>query len=70
VVVEDVITTGGSALKAVDAIESAGGVIAGVLAVVDREEGGRERIEERGHPVIALVRAAELVERMERSAAR
>ena len=70
VVVEDVITTGGSALKAVDAIEAAGGVIAGVLAVVDREEGGRERIEERGVPVIALVRAAELVEQMERSAAR
>jgi len=70
VVVEDVITTGGSALKAVDAIEAAGGKVVGVLAVVDREEGGRERIEERGHPVIALARAAELVEQMERSATR
>lgn len=65
VVIEDVITTGGSALKAVDAIADAGGEIAGVLAVVDREEGGRERIEERGYPVIALARAAELRARME-----
>lgn len=68
VVIEDVITTGGSALKAVDAIAAAGGEIAGVLAVVDREEGGRERIEERGYSVIALARAAELVARMERAA--
>lgn len=65
VVIEDVITTGGSALRAADAIASAGGDIAGVLAVVDREGGGRERIEERGYPVIALARAAELVARME-----
>lgn len=67
VVIEDVITTGGSALKAADAITVAGGKIVGVLAVVDREEGGRERIQERGYPVIELVRAAEIVERMERA---
>lgn len=70
VVIEDVITSGGSALKAVDAIQSAGGNIAGVLAVVDREEGGRQWIEERGLPVVALVRAAELIQAMERAAAR
>lgn len=64
VVIEDVITTGGSALKAIDAIAAAGGKIAGVLAVVDREEGGRERIEQAGHPVLALARAAEIVARM------
>jgi orotate phosphoribosyltransferase len=64
VVIEDVITTGGSALKAIDAIAAAGGQIAGVLAVVDREEGGRERIEQAGHPVLALARAAEIVARM------
>lgn len=64
VVIEDVITTGGSALKAIDAITAAGGQIAGVLAVVDREEGGRERIEQAGHQVLALARAAEIVARM------
>ncbi|MGH7528373.1 MAG: orotate phosphoribosyltransferase, partial [Gemmatimonadales bacterium] len=40
VIVEDVITTGGSARKAIEAVEGAGGVVVGVLAVVDRGEGG------------------------------
>jgi orotate phosphoribosyltransferase len=61
VVVEDVITTGGSALRAVEAVRAAGGTVAGVLAVVDREEGGREAIEGAGLPVLALARAAEIV---------
>jgi orotate phosphoribosyltransferase len=64
VVVEDVITTGGSALKAIAAVRDAGGVVAGVLAVVDREEGGREAIEAANVPVLALARAAEVVARM------
>ena len=65
VVVEDVITTGGSALRAVEAVHAAGGVVSGVLALVDREEGGREAIEAMGVPVRALVGAAELVDQME-----
>jgi orotate phosphoribosyltransferase len=64
VVVEDVITTGGSALKAIDAIRAAGATILGVIALVDREEGGRERIESAGYPVRALARASEIVARM------
>ena len=63
-VIEDVITTGGSALKAVAAIRAAGGTVAGVLAVVDREEGGREALEASGLAVIALARASEIVARM------
>jgi orotate phosphoribosyltransferase len=60
-VIEDVITTGGSALKAVTAIRNAGGLIAGVLALVDREEGGREAIEAVGVPVVSLVTASDLL---------
>src|SRR3954464_4415652 len=56
-VIEDVITTGGSALRAVDAIRAAGGEVVGVLALVDREEGGRQALEGAGLPVIALARA-------------
>ena len=63
-VVEDGITTGGSALRAVEAIRAAGGTVVGVLAVVDREEGGREAIEGAGLPVVALARAADIVARM------
>ncbi len=61
VVVEDVITTGGSALKAVEAVRAAGGQILGVLALVDREEGGREALEAAGLKVISLVTATDLL---------
>lgn len=61
VVVEDVITTGGSALKAVEVLRGQHASIAGVLALVDREEGGREALEAAGLPVISLVKASELL---------
>ncbi len=64
VVIEDVITTGGSAMKAVDAVRAAKGIVVGVLAVVDREEGGREALEAAGLEVASLARAAELLARM------
>ena len=54
VVIEDVITTGKSAIQAIDAIEAAGGDILGVLAIVDRQDGGREAIAERGYEAITL----------------
>lgn len=60
-IIEDVITTGGSALKAARAVSEAGGVVAGVLALVDREEGGREAIEITGVPVLVLARATEII---------
>jgi orotate phosphoribosyltransferase len=60
VIVEDVITTGGSAQRAIAAVEAAGGRVLGVLAVVDREEGGRAALEREGREVVALVRAGEL----------
>jgi len=60
VVVEDVITSGGSAIQAVAAVEAAGGRVVGVLAVVDREQGGRATLVERGHQVAVLTTATEL----------
>ncbi len=61
VIVEDVITTGESALDASRAVREAGGEVIGVLAVVDREEGGRAALEAEGLEVRALTRAEELV---------
>jgi orotate phosphoribosyltransferase len=66
VIVEDVITTGGSALRAAEAVKNAGGRISGVLALVDREEGGREAIEATGLAVLSLTRAADIVQRLAR----
>ena len=60
VVVEDVITSGGSARRAVSAIEAAGGKVLGVVAVVDREEGGKATLENEGRRVVTLTTATEL----------
>jgi orotate phosphoribosyltransferase len=60
VVVEDVLTTGRSALEALAAVESEGGHVLGVLTVVDRQEGGRAALEEAGYQVEALVTARDL----------
>jgi orotate phosphoribosyltransferase len=60
VVIEDVITSGGSALQAIEAIVAEGGRVVGVLAVVDREQGGREKLEAAGHPVETLITATTL----------
>lgn len=60
VVVEDVITTGGSALTAIKAIEDARGVVVGVLGVVDRMEGGSAAIEKAGYPVLTMVTIRDL----------
>ncbi len=60
VVTEDVITTGASALNAIGALEQAGARVVGVLAVVDREEGGRGVIEDRGYAVRVLVTLSDL----------
>ena len=54
-VVEDVVTTGGSTVKAIEAIQRAGHEIVGVLSVLDRLAGGGERIEAvAGAPYAAL----------------
>jgi orotate phosphoribosyltransferase len=54
VIVEDVITSGGSAAEAIDAVLEGGGTVLGVLAVVDREQGGRGALEKRGINVVSL----------------
>lgn len=61
VVVEDVLSTGGSALRAADAIEEFGARILGVLVLVDREMGGRAAIAARGYPLVSACTASELL---------
>ena len=64
-VIEDVITTGGSALRAIEAIRAAHGTVEGVLALVDREEGGRQAIESAGVSIISLVSASQIIKTLE-----
>ncbi|MGZ5897907.1 MAG: orotate phosphoribosyltransferase [Xanthobacteraceae bacterium] len=63
VVVEDVTTTGGSAMKAVEAVRDAGGEVALVFTMVDREEGATEFFAEHKLPFRALYRADEFLKR-------
>lgn len=68
VVVDDVITTGGSAITAVKRIREGGYNVRQVLALVDREEGGRENIEkETGCKFYALFTKTELLELHEKN---
>ncbi|MGH7613924.1 MAG: orotate phosphoribosyltransferase [Gemmatimonadales bacterium] len=60
VVIEDVLTTGHSALDAIAVVRAAGGQVLGVLTVVDREAGGRRAVEATGVPVAVLVTVSEL----------
>lgn len=60
-VVEDVVTTGGSTIQAVEALQAEGRTIAGVLCVLDRLVGGAEAIEQAaGVPLTALVTIDEI----------
>ena len=58
--VEDTTTTGGSTRDALDIVEAAGGKVARVLCIVDREEGARELFAERGVTLEALFTRADL----------
>ncbi len=59
VVLEDVVTTGGQAVRAARAVEAAGARVLEVLAVVDRHEGGREGVEAAGYRYAVLYDLAE-----------
>jgi orotate phosphoribosyltransferase len=61
VIVEDVTTTGGSALKAVEAVRDAGGEIVLVFTMVDREEGATETFAEAGLEFRSLYKAGEFL---------
>ncbi len=61
VIIEDSITSGGSALEACAAVEAEGGQVIGVLAIVDRESGGKAAIESAGYRLVTLVGIGELL---------
>lgn len=60
VIVEDTVTTGGSSLKAIQRVEEAGLKVRGVIAVVDRLEGGEQTLAAAGYPLRALLTVRDL----------
>jgi len=60
-VVEDVITTAGSSVKAISTLRENGAVVSEIISVVDREGGGKENLAEIGVSLISLVKGSELV---------
>jgi len=54
VLLEDVVTTGGSSLRAVESLREASVTVVGIVAICDRLEGGREAIEAAGLPLVSL----------------
>ena len=60
VVIEDVITSGGSALQAIEAVHAESGRVLGVLAVVDRLQGGKTAIEAQGFNVVVIATIRDL----------
>jgi len=61
VILEDVTTTGGSSLKAVERAEEEGLVVLAIITLVDREEGAREMIESAGHVLRAVFNKSDVV---------
>lgn len=61
VVIEDVLTTGSSSLKAVNAVRDLGCEVDRVLAVVDREQGAKENLKEAGCRMEAIFSVKELL---------
>lgn len=59
-IVEDVATTGGSVVKAIDVLRGEGLTVDKVIVVVDREEGAKEKLKDYNVELIPLVKASEL----------
>jgi orotate phosphoribosyltransferase len=61
VVLEDVVTSGSSAITAINSVINEGGMIGFVAALVDRQQGGREKIAELGYPLVSIFDKDELL---------
>ena len=62
-VLEDVVTTGGSSIQAVNQLKEAGYAVRRVVTIVDREEGGQEAMDQAGLELVSLFRLSEVAAR-------
>lgn len=61
VVIDDVVTRGESTITAINAVLNEGGKVAFVAVLVDRQEGGRDKIEAMGYPVVSLFKREDIL---------
>ena len=59
-IIEDVVTTGGSVLRAATLLRSRGAVVNKVICVVDREEGGFQNLKDNGIELVPIVKISEI----------
>jgi len=62
-VLEDVVTTGGSSIQAVNQLREAEYAVRRVITIVDREEGGQEAMDQAGLELVSLFRLSEVAAR-------
>jgi len=62
-IVEDVTTTGGSVIKAINILRKSGAIVDRVVTVVDREEGAKERLSEENVDLVPLVTKSEILKK-------
>lgn len=62
IIIEDVVTTGGSTIKAIDRAKKCGLKVLGVIVLIDRQEGGKEKIQAKGVKVETLLTREEIFE--------
>jgi orotate phosphoribosyltransferase len=60
--IDDLVTTGVTLCKAADAIKAEGGVVTKAVAFIDREEGGKEKLQEAGVNLLPLLKISEIAQ--------
>jgi orotate phosphoribosyltransferase len=59
-IIEDVITTGGQVIESGDALKKIGAEVSSVICVIDREQGGRDKLQDKGYWLQSLFKMSEL----------
>ena len=67
VVIDDIITDGASKLEAIEPLEAAGLVVRDLVILIDREQGGRERLAAKGYTLHAILTISECFDALERA---
>lgn len=67
VVIDDIVTDGASKLEAIAPLEAAGLVVEDLVVLIDREQGGRERLAARGYRLHAIVTVSTCFDELERA---